>query len=237
MATAVRVVGVVKGGVDGEGTLKRGSERDTAVQIGNPGSALGATEFAFDACVWSEEEGGSTNERLFEAACRPLLDALAEGFNASLIAYGETGSGKTRAILGTAEDPGLLRRTMRALCADDALVHLHVSYVEIYDNKAYDLLGEGGAVRGRPRGGSTGAPPSPSKARGGGGAAASAAPCRVRENPEAGPFVEGTETLVLSGPDAAGAAEVAIQRGELRRRVARTHVRSGCAARQAAAAR
>lgn len=37
----------------------------------------------------------TTNDEVFRMACRPLVDAVLNGFNGTLMAYGQTGTGKT----------------------------------------------------------------------------------------------------------------------------------------------
>ncbi|KAJ3088513.1 Kinesin-like protein kif22 [Quaeritorhiza haematococci] len=70
------------------------------------------------------------------------------GHNATVFAYGQTGSGKTHTINGTRENPGIIPRTIKYLLAQihedptlaDAKVTINVSYLEIYNEKIFDLL-------------------------------------------------------------------------------------------------
>ena len=75
---------------------------------------------------------------------KPIIMKIFEGHNATLFAYGQTGSGKTHTINGSQEAPGIIQRSIKAL-----LSHIHstgieatvrASYLEIYNDKIYDLL-------------------------------------------------------------------------------------------------
>ena len=71
-----------------------------------------------------------------------------EGYNATIFAYGQTGSGKTFTITGGAEryaDRGLIPRTLQYIFKEiqkdpHSTYHVHVSYLEIYNEVGYDLL-------------------------------------------------------------------------------------------------
>ena len=83
---------------------------------------------------------------VFEETCKPLLDGILNGYNASVFAYGATGCGKTHTISGTPEDPGLIFLTMKELynriqdARDDSDVQIRLSYLEIYNETIRDLL-------------------------------------------------------------------------------------------------
>ncbi len=83
---------------------------------------------------------------VFAETCKPLLDGILNGYNASVFAYGATGCGKTHTISGTPQDPGLIFLTMKELynriqdARDDSDVHIRLSYLEIYNETIRDLL-------------------------------------------------------------------------------------------------
>ncbi|QLL30965.1 hypothetical protein HG536_0A07800 [Torulaspora globosa] len=103
-----------------------------------------AGEFSFDH-VFSADSG---NLDVYERTSRPMIDKLLEGFNSTVFAYGMTGSGKTFTMTGTNEEPGLIplsvsylfskmmEQTERGLKRYEVVV----SYLEIYNEKIYDLL-------------------------------------------------------------------------------------------------
>ena len=69
-------------------------------------------------------------------ACKPTIIESLKGKNSSIFAYGQTGSGKTFTMLGI---DGVVESTILEL-----LSHKHVSitasYLEIYNEKIFDLL-------------------------------------------------------------------------------------------------
>lgn len=79
------------------------------------------------------------------AECAPFVEAPLDGLNACIFTYGQTGSGKTHTMLGTAEEPGVVRRACARLFAaadarPEAEFQLSVTYVELYNNEFKDLL-------------------------------------------------------------------------------------------------
>ena len=57
----------------------------------------------------------ASNEAVFEASTSLLIGGVLRGFNASVFAYGATGSGKTHTMTGTHKEPGLMVLTLREL--------------------------------------------------------------------------------------------------------------------------
>ncbi|KAJ3373419.1 Kinesin-like protein kif22 [Allomyces arbusculus] len=85
----------------------------------------------------------STQRAIFDTNVRPMLDEALTGVNATIFAYGMTGSGKTFTIEGTAEHPGIVINTVMYLLAkrthsDD--FSFSVSFFEIYCENVIDLL-------------------------------------------------------------------------------------------------
>ena len=85
-------------------------------------------------------------------ASDPVVGAL-DGVNGTVFAYGQTGSGKTYTITGGAEryvDRGIVPRAVSKLFSemarrsDGATYEVTVSYVEVYNDQAYDLLCDAG---------------------------------------------------------------------------------------------
>jgi hypothetical protein len=72
--------------------------------------SIGPTQYAFH-----RVHGPSTsNEKLYRDVAAYLEHTL-DGFNSTLCAYGQSGSGKTHTILGTDKDPGLVQRAAHDL--------------------------------------------------------------------------------------------------------------------------
>jgi kinesin family protein 5 len=76
----------------------------------------------------------------------PLLRSCFEGFNCTIFAYGQTSSGKTHTMQGSAVDPGLCPRIISAVFArisqspPSTEFVVTTSYCEIYLEKIRDLL-------------------------------------------------------------------------------------------------
>lgn len=94
--------------------------------------------------------GPSCEQReVYEDWARPLVISATRGYNATIFAYGHTGSGKSYTMMGTAQEPGITPRAVRdvfreidraAKARDDAVFLVHVSYVELYNNVFRNLL-------------------------------------------------------------------------------------------------
>jgi Kinesin motor domain len=86
---------------------------------------------------------------LFDYCARPLVEDALAGINSTILAYGQTSSGKTYTIEGDKSDPskiGIVPRTVTALLEAAAEKPLpteftfRISYIEIYMEKVKDLL-------------------------------------------------------------------------------------------------
>jgi hypothetical protein len=66
---------------------------------------------------------------------KPVLDSLFEGYNACVLAYGQSGTGKTYTMLGTPSEPGLAPRLCAAIfdrkTAEDNCLNSHESSFRI----------------------------------------------------------------------------------------------------------
>eukprot|EP01035_Chromulina_nebulosa_P017350 gene17350-22897_t len=101
--------------------------------------------FSFDKVFGFE----STQQEVFEETAVPLVKDVLNGYNATIFAYGQTGTGKTHTMEGNIRDPelkGIIPRVVEALFdgvgeTDDNIEFTFiVSYVEIYMEKIRDLL-------------------------------------------------------------------------------------------------
>jgi kinesin family member 5 len=90
----------------------------------------------------------STQEEVYEASSKSIVESVLEGYNASLIAYGMTGSGKTHTMLGNLgvqKDAGVMPRALGTIfdhiSNDPANIYaVSLSYVQIYLDEIQDLL-------------------------------------------------------------------------------------------------
>ncbi|ADM12691.1 kinesin-like DNA-binding protein [Encephalitozoon intestinalis ATCC 50506] len=78
----------------------------------------------------------STQDQVFERF-RCIVPKLIKGHNQTLFCYGSTGAGKTHTMVGHSKSHGLMYNLVK-----DVLTHggFLVSYMEIYNEKIYDLL-------------------------------------------------------------------------------------------------
>ena len=105
--------------------------------------ARGTFGFSFDHIFRYVD--GQTNEQqqrdVFLALGQPLVRKVALGFNASLIAYGASGSGKTHTVFGFSTAIGLTQRMateLLSLAPGNATLRLGI--VECYMEEVFDLL-------------------------------------------------------------------------------------------------
>uniref|UniRef100_A0A3P8SGP6 Kinesin-like protein n=1 Tax=Amphiprion percula TaxID=161767 RepID=A0A3P8SGP6_AMPPE len=88
----------------------------------------------------------ASQEEVYRATTRGLIEGLISGYNATVFAYGPTGCGKTYTMLGTDKEPGIYVRTLNDLfraieeTSDDMLYSVSMSYLEIYNEMIRDLL-------------------------------------------------------------------------------------------------
>jgi len=87
----------------------------------------------------------ATQEAVYQSTCKHLIRPILEGYNATVFAYGTTGSGKTYTMVGTQEAPGIMVLTLRDMFAainedKEKEYEVKVSYVEIYNEVIHDLL-------------------------------------------------------------------------------------------------
>ena len=92
--------------------------------------------------------GEATQDEVFEHVARDAVLTALDGVNSTVFAYGQTGSGKTFTITGGVEryaDRGLIPRALSLLFEEfQKRTHVqytaHISFLEIYQEKGYDLL-------------------------------------------------------------------------------------------------
>nr|CAB3259106.1 kinesin family member 3B [Phallusia mammillata] len=115
------------------------------VLVKNPKSASEPTKsFTFDAIYnWN-----STQSDIFEETFLTLLESVLNGFNGTIFAYGQTGTGKTFTMEGVRSDPdlrGAIPRSFEHIYKHiartvDQQFLVRASYLEIYQEEVRDLL-------------------------------------------------------------------------------------------------
>eukprot|EP01050_Picozoa_sp_SAG11_P008092 SAG11_NODE_696_length_7693_cov_9.962339_10_plen_146_part_00 len=74
-----------------------------SVNLVNPTGNEGPKDYTFDA-VFDET---CTQDGVYQATCAPIVECVLEGYNGTVFAYGQTGTGKTFSMEGVASDPVL----------------------------------------------------------------------------------------------------------------------------------
>eukprot|EP00953_Heterococcus_sp_UTEX-ZZ885_P020986 11727-Heterococcus_DN1.PRE.2 len=83
---------------------------------------------------------------IYERAVQGIVTAAMEGIHGTVFAYGQTSTGKSHTISGTAADPGIIPLAVEdcfafvAASGDDREFLFQVSYLEIYNEQINDLL-------------------------------------------------------------------------------------------------
>ena len=89
----------------------------------------------------------TSQQEIYNKTTKPLLESIIEGFNATVFAYGATGSGKTYTMLGNSQNErGIMPRAVSDLFKilqkkKNKEFRIQVSYIEIYNEEIRDLLG------------------------------------------------------------------------------------------------
>ncbi|EDW88064.2 kinesin-like protein KIN-7I isoform X1 [Drosophila yakuba] len=99
-----------------------------------------------DPCVFDYVfDEGANNQEVFDRMARHIVHACMQGFNGTIFAYGQTSSGKTYTMMGDGQNPGVMvlaaKEIFQQISSEterDFL--LRVGYIEIYNEKIYDLL-------------------------------------------------------------------------------------------------
>ncbi|XP_036261982.1 kinesin-like protein KIF1C isoform X2 [Molothrus ater] len=142
----------------------------------------GTKHFTFDYSYWShtseEDPNFASQRRVYQDIGEEMLAHAFEGYNVCILAYGQTGAGKSYTMMGR-QEPGQ-RGIIPQLCEDlfarmaregspELSFSVEVSYLEIYCERVRDLLNP--------------------KSRGG---------LRVREHPLLGPYVQDLSRLAVA---------------------------------------
>ena len=57
----------------------------------------------------------STQSEVYEETAKPIVESVLEGYNGTVFAYGQTGTGKTHTMDGGASDNGIIPRTFNQI--------------------------------------------------------------------------------------------------------------------------
>jgi hypothetical protein len=87
--------------------------------------------------VFSPEEAYNNSKSIYSTVTQPVLQNVMEGYNGTIMAYGQTGTGKTFTIVNE-----ILRQTVKFLQSvhNPGEISVHLSCLQIYNETLSDLL-------------------------------------------------------------------------------------------------
>ena len=152
--TSIRVVVRCRGRSDREVrensgvVLSTDGVRGKSVELSMGPSALSNKTYHFDN-VFSP---AADQNMIYDDVVKPMLDEMLTGYNCTIFAYGQTGTGKTYTMSGDMSDslglvsdsagiiPRVLHSLFNKLEADDAESSVKCSFIELYNEELRDLL-------------------------------------------------------------------------------------------------
>ncbi|XP_068950750.1 centromere-associated protein E isoform X3 [Petaurus breviceps papuanus] len=101
----------------------------------------GTKSFSFDRVFHTNE----TTEKVYEEMAVPIICSAIQGYNGTIFAYGQTASGKTYTMMGSADGLGVIPKAINDIFIKIKEIPereflLRVSYMEIYNETITDLL-------------------------------------------------------------------------------------------------
>ncbi|KAG5502931.1 hypothetical protein JKF63_04704 [Porcisia hertigi] len=157
------------------------------------GAVYSRQSYTFDRVYGAD----ATQEEVYELSARPAVLSVLEGYNATLMAYGQTGTGKTYTMEGftNEEERGIIPRAVESVFEyiqerrhtnEGPRFLVQASYMQIYNEVISDLLG----------------PPSTAFSTGNsGGASRSSSGLSVRHTPQRGVYVDGLSEWIVRTPE------------------------------------
>ncbi|TDZ33822.1 Kinesin-like protein bimC [Colletotrichum spinosum] len=122
--------------------------KGTKVDLSLGANALSNKTYNFDR-VFS---AAADQSMVFDDVVKPILDEMLAGFNCTIFAYGQTGTGKTYTMSGDmtetlgllSDDAGIIPRVLQALFnkveTDDIESCVKCSFIELYNEELRDLI-------------------------------------------------------------------------------------------------
>lgn len=121
-------------------------EKAKTASIKDPREEENIRLFTYDAVFKSE----TAQAKIYETSTFPILEAVFNGYNGTVFAYGQTGCGKTHTMMGdihSEAEKGIIPRTFNHMLS---VIHansnnkqflIRVSFIEIYNEMVHDQLG------------------------------------------------------------------------------------------------
>ncbi|XP_019417763.1 PREDICTED: kinesin-like protein KIN-4C isoform X3 [Lupinus angustifolius] len=118
-----------------------------SVVTGEPQVQIGSHTFTYDYVYGST---GPPSSAIYEDCVAPLIDALFNGYNATVLAYGQTGSGKTYTMgtnyNGEGSSGAIIPKVLESIFSRVSAMKesteflIRVSFIEIFKEEVFDLL-------------------------------------------------------------------------------------------------
>ncbi|KRT78481.1 Kinesin [Oryctes borbonicus] len=131
---------------DGLDNITSVDKKNNVISLAKPGLPDEPPKsFKFD-YIFPED---CTQVDLYKQIAYPIVEKVFRGYNGTIFAYGQTGTGKTYTMIGKQNDPmgkGILPNTFRHIfdkissCDNGKSAIITVSYLEIYNEDVRDLL-------------------------------------------------------------------------------------------------
>lgn len=112
-----------------------------------------AKKFTFDRAFGPKSSQGD----VYQVVVAPLITEVLSGYNCTVFAYGQTGTGKTHTMIGDdssyadADNMGIIPRAVKHLFEDLRLMKvefsMRISYLELYNEELSDLLSSNDAAQ------------------------------------------------------------------------------------------
>ncbi|XP_050354421.1 kinesin-related protein 10-like [Nymphalis io] len=96
-------------------------------------------DYAFNSACATTDSDYASQEKIFDTVGRQVLSTISRGQSACVLTYGQSATGKTHTMVGSAVQPGLIPRICKAL-AEELPLNITVSFLEIYNERVHDLL-------------------------------------------------------------------------------------------------
>eukprot|EP00697_Spironema_sp_BW2_P005856 gnl/Spiro4/18167_TR9700_c0_g1_i1.p1 gnl/Spiro4/18167_TR9700_c0_g1~~gnl/Spiro4/18167_TR9700_c0_g1_i1.p1 ORF type:complete len:444 (+),score=97.84 gnl/Spiro4/18167_TR9700_c0_g1_i1:158-1333(+) len=121
-------------------------ERMAQVSVIKPGDGEDAIPKTFSFDVTFGER--SLQRDVYDRTARPVIESVMTGYNGTIFAYGQTGTGKTHTMEGVAGDPehqGIIPNAFQHMFQTIGMTSekrylVYVSYLEIYNEEIRDLM-------------------------------------------------------------------------------------------------
>ena len=131
---------------DGRAQIVEMDGRSGTIAITVPKSSEPPKTFTFDAVY----PPNSAQDFIYQGTAKPILDSVMEGYNGTIFAYGQTGTGKTFTMEGVPEPTelkGIIPRAFQEIFeqvqtqgGENVEFLVRASYLEIYNEEIRDLL-------------------------------------------------------------------------------------------------